>query len=364
MPASARSRSSRTSSDEQLTRVHSPIMSPLVWDLGHIAAYEDLWLAHRHGGPRAAAPRARRASMTRSRRPARSAARSRRSAPTRRARLPRARCASAPPRRSPSEGVGDGVICEMVCATSSSTPRRCARRWRSPACCPPASRRAIDATALAAGQAEWLEIPPGRSRWAPPADGFAYDNERPRHDVELPALRDRAPAGEQRELDALQRGRRLRAPRVVVATRAGRGRRSTTSPTIPALAAGDPEAPGVPRHLVRGRRLRPRARCAPAHRGRVGEGGDLDRSEGRRLTGGVGRGVGVDRAARSTATRASSPTPTASTRRCSSASDYRVLRGGSWATSPRVATPTFRNWDLPQRRQIFAGVRLARDRSA
>ena len=25
-------------------------MSPLVWDLGHIAAYEDLWLAHRLGG--------------------------------------------------------------------------------------------------------------------------------------------------------------------------------------------------------------------------------------------------------------------------------------------------------------------------
>jgi iron(II)-dependent oxidoreductase len=41
--------------------------------------------------------------------------------------------------------------------------------------------------------------------------------------------------------------------------------------------------------------------------------------------------------------------------------DYRVLRGGSWASDPRVATVTFRNWDLPQRRQIFAGVRLARD---
>jgi len=41
--------------------------------------------------------------------------------------------------------------------------------------------------------------------------------------------------------------------------------------------------------------------------------------------------------------------------------DYRVLRGGSWATHPRVATLTFRNWDLPLRRQIFAGVRLARD---
>lgn len=37
---------------------------------------------------------------------------------------------------------------------------------------------------------------------------------------------------------------------------------------------------------------------------------------------------------------------------------YYVLRGGSWATAPRVATPTFRNWDLPQRRQIFSGVRI------
>jgi len=40
---------------------------------------------------------------------------------------------------------------------------------------------------------------------------------------------------------------------------------------------------------------------------------------------------------------------------------YRVLRGGSWATDPLVARPTFRNWDLPQRRQIFSGIRLAAD---
>jgi iron(II)-dependent oxidoreductase len=42
-------------------------------------------------------------------------------------------------------------------------------------------------------------------------------------------------------------------------------------------------------------------------------------------------------------------------------SDYKVLRGGSWATSPLVARPTFRNWDYPIRRQIFAGFRCARD---
>lgn len=41
--------------------------------------------------------------------------------------------------------------------------------------------------------------------------------------------------------------------------------------------------------------------------------------------------------------------------------DYRVLRGGSWATHPLIARPTFRNWDHPQRRQIFAGLRTARD---
>jgi gamma-glutamyl hercynylcysteine S-oxide synthase len=41
--------------------------------------------------------------------------------------------------------------------------------------------------------------------------------------------------------------------------------------------------------------------------------------------------------------------------------DYRVLRGGSWATRARVATPTFRNWDFPQRRQIFAGIRIAKE---
>lgn len=38
-----------------------------------------------------------------------------------------------------------------------------------------------------------------------------------------------------------------------------------------------------------------------------------------------------------------------------------VLRGGSWATDPAVARPTFRNWDLPGRRQIFSGLRLAGD---
>jgi iron(II)-dependent oxidoreductase len=42
-------------------------------------------------------------------------------------------------------------------------------------------------------------------------------------------------------------------------------------------------------------------------------------------------------------------------------SGYKVLRGGSWATHPLAVRTTFRNWDLPHRRQIFAGFRCARD---
>jgi iron(II)-dependent oxidoreductase len=42
-------------------------------------------------------------------------------------------------------------------------------------------------------------------------------------------------------------------------------------------------------------------------------------------------------------------------------SAYKVLRGGSWATDPVAARTAFRNWDLPIRRQIFAGFRCARD---
>jgi gamma-glutamyl hercynylcysteine S-oxide synthase len=41
--------------------------------------------------------------------------------------------------------------------------------------------------------------------------------------------------------------------------------------------------------------------------------------------------------------------------------EYKVLRGGSWATHRSVIRTTFRNWDLPGRRQIFSGLRCVRD---
>jgi iron(II)-dependent oxidoreductase len=41
--------------------------------------------------------------------------------------------------------------------------------------------------------------------------------------------------------------------------------------------------------------------------------------------------------------------------------EYRVLRGGSWASRAGAVRGTFRNWDYPIRRQIFSGFRCARD---
>ena len=40
---------------------------------------------------------------------------------------------------------------------------------------------------------------------------------------------------------------------------------------------------------------------------------------------------------------------------------YRVLRGGSWATDGLLARTTFRSWDDPTQRHVFAGFRCARD---
>jgi iron(II)-dependent oxidoreductase len=40
---------------------------------------------------------------------------------------------------------------------------------------------------------------------------------------------------------------------------------------------------------------------------------------------------------------------------------YRVLRGGSWATDGLLARTSFRSWEPPETRHAFAGLRLARD---
>ncbi len=355
--------------DEQLERVHSPIMSPLVWDLGHIAAYEDLWLAHRHGGlellrPELATlydafetPRAVRGEIE-ALGPAdakayMAAVSARVARGDRRARRRR--------RRAVRDGAAPRAPALRDDATDDGHRRPAARRGAGE------DRRA--AGSARAGRGLAARFPREPSRWAPrrTASPTTTSARATPSRCRRFAIARRPVSNAQ--LDALQRGRRLRAARVVVARGLGVEAGARHHPSS-GHRRGPPGGARLPRLLVRGRRLRPRTRRAAAHRGGVGEGGELDPagSAGRRRDRpGCARArrrrarVGVDRLAIPAAIRASSPTPTASTRRCSSERTTACCGAGSWATHPRVASRTFRNWDLPQRRQIFAGVRLARE---
>ena len=283
-------------SDADVETAHSALMSPLVWDLAHIAAYEDLWLVHRHGGAAAAAARAGR-DVRRVRDPARRPRRPAAARPRAGARLPRrgprararrarrarrrrrrAGRARAPPRAAARR---DDAAGDRAGAAAAGPRARARPRARPRPAATPASSRS--------------RSPPARARSAPAAYGFAYDNERPRHRAELPAFRiGRTPVTnatwltfaegggyERREwwtdegwawkedYDITHPGGWARGPGRVAAVAAGR------------LGAAGPRRARGPRVLVRGRRLRPRARRPPPFRGRVGEGGDLGPGRGK-----------------------------------------------------------------------------------
>ena len=112
-------------------------------------------------------------------------------------------------------------------------------------------------------------------------------------------------------------------------------------------------APRPPRLLARGRRLRPLGRQTAADRAGVG-GGPRPRSTG---IGDAWEWTSSD----FVAYPGFEAFPYREYSEVFFGDEHKVLRDGSWATRPRSPRPSFRNWDLPQRRQIFAGFRCARD---
>jgi iron(II)-dependent oxidoreductase len=311
-----------------LERVLDPLMSPLVWDLAHIAAYEDLWLCHRHGErpllhPELAAlydafetPRAVRGDL-----PLLDTAGARRY-------LDDVRERSLGVLRE--RGSGDGTLVELVLRHElqhTETMRQAmALGGLLPAGEPPAGPRGA-----ASG---WVEVPGGTFAIGAGPDGFAYDNERPRHAVDVPAFA------------IAQRPVTNGAWRAWVEAD-GRDDRSTA-------ATGHPDAPVC--HVTwhdadafardAGARLPTEAEWEKARvMGALDDTGYVWEWTASALTGYPGFRA----------------YPYREYSEVFFGDGYRVLRGGSWATDRRIATPTFRNWDLPQRRQIFSGVRLARD---
>jgi iron(II)-dependent oxidoreductase len=334
-------------SDEQLEAVHSPIMSPLVWDLGHIAAYEDLWIGHRHGGRELLrgelaalydafeTPRAVRGEIEKL------------GPQDARDYLAEVRARTA--ETLAERGTGDGLILEMVLRHELQH-------------CETMRQTMAIAGLLGDGEGELAPVP-GEDAWiavaagpvelgASPA-GFAYDNERPRHTVELDAFWiARRPVTNASWMRFSEGGGYERREWWSDEGWAWKEEYDTTH--HPAVAAGHPDAPACHVSWFEADAF------ARAHDARLPSEAEWERAAT------SGQPAGLGQVWEWTASQFG-PYPGFRAYPYREYSEvffgerYRVLRGSSWATDRRVATPTFRNWDLPQRRQIFAGLRLARE---
>jgi iron(II)-dependent oxidoreductase len=321
-------------------------MSPLAWDLGHIASYEDLWIAHRLGGrpllredlaalyDAFETPRAVRADLDFLR------------GDELRAYMEavRERTRETPP------GDGDGgLLHELVLRHELQHTETMLQAMALAGALPPGFE---ESAVLDGDGLEMVEIDAGPAVVGAPADGFAYDNERPRHEVDLPAY-------------AIARTPVTNATWLSFAEGGGYERREWWSfegwawkeeydiGRHPGAEAGPPDAAVV--HVAwfeaeafarsRGARLPTELEWEKAAQlGRLDGVGAVWEWTQSHFTGYPGF-------------RAH---PYREYSEVFFGERYRVLRGASQATHPRVASPHFRNWDLPERRQLFAGVRIAR----
>jgi iron(II)-dependent oxidoreductase len=401
-------------SDHDLERVHSTLMSPLVWDLGHIAAFEDLWIVHRLGGhpllheeladvyDAFETPRAGRGKLPLL------------TAPEAREYLAEVR--SRTMAVISDHGIGNGIIAELIIRHEQQHNETMLQSLqlahldnyrldgRS------ATVRAARPSGISGHTGlELIEIPGGECTIGAPANGFAYDNERPRHHTDVRGyLIGRTPITNASYLTFVEGGgyeRRewwsdegwswkedydITRPGGWTSDRHGEWRLTGLEPL-------DPHRPVV--HIswfeadafarAHGLRLPTEAEWEKAAtwdqaagRARLMPWGDEP----------AGWHANVDQLAGGPGVAGSHPEG-ASPYGCLSmigdvwewtasdfggypgfaafpypeysevffGSEFKVLRGGSWATRPRVGTASFRNWDYPQRRQIFSGLRVAGD---
>ncbi|HSD80425.1 MAG TPA: SUMF1/EgtB/PvdO family nonheme iron enzyme [Solirubrobacteraceae bacterium] len=337
-----------------LERQVAPIMSPLVWDLAHIAAYEDLWLCHRHGGepllhPELAAtydafetPRAVRGEIELL------------DGDGARAYLAavRARTLEVTRRR----GV-DPVLHELVVRHELQHTETMRQALLLGGLLPPGEppSRPVD------GGDAWVDVPAGPfTLGAREGDGFSYDNERPAHVVDVPAFRiARRPVTNATWLTFSEGGGYQR--REWWSDEGWAWKQCYDITDCPAARDGHPEAPVCHVSWFEAEAF------ARAHAARLPSEAEWEKAATWEHEAGAGPVLaGAGRVWEWTASEFTAyPGFVAHPYREYSevffGRGYRVLRGGSWATAPRVATPTFRNWDLPQRRQIFAGLRVAAD---
>jgi iron(II)-dependent oxidoreductase len=393
-------------SDTDVEAQHNAIMSPLVWDLAHIAAYEELWLVHRYAGrplsqPELAAmydafetPRAVRGDLPL---------------------LDREQALAYLEdvrRRVPVE---DSLLHDLVVRHEDQHQETMLQAIELARLTPPPAvpRRARPAAPGGHTGLESVHVPAGPCELGAPEGRFAYDNERPRHRAELPAFRiGRTPITNATFLHFVEGGGYERRPwwsdeawawkeEYDITHPEGWGREPTGEwrrwtcdgwaplhPDEPVVHVSWFEADALAR--AHGARLPSEAEWEKAATWdqETGEARDYpwgdkapDESRANLDQGTLGPAPAGAYPAGAAPCGAlgmlgdvwewtSTPFggyegfvahPYREYSEVFFGDDYRVLRGGSWATRSRVASPTFRNWDLPYRRQIFSGVRLAWD---
>jgi gamma-glutamyl hercynylcysteine S-oxide synthase len=341
-------------SDEQLERVHSPIMSPLVWDLGHIAAYEDLWLAHRHGG--LALLRGDLAALYDAFETPRRVRGEIETLGPADAREYMATVSARSAEVAATRGIGDGTLFEMVLRHELQHCETMRQTLDIAGLLPERERARADAPL--AGAEGWLQLPAGKFAMGADPHEFSYDNERPRHTVAVGAFEiARRPVSNASWLRFSEGGGYERREWWSREGWAWKEEHDITHHR--SVQLGDPEAPVCHVSWFEADAF------ARAHDARLPTEAEWERAA--TWEQGTERQLlGVGRAWEWTGSHFGgypgfAPHPYREYSEVFFGERYRVLRGGSWATSPRVASRTFRNWDLPQRRQIFAGVRLARE---
>jgi len=356
--------------DEQLNTVYSPILSPLAWDLGHIANFEELWLVQTIGQREPL-----HGELGRFYDAIENPRKVRGELPILRDDELRAYMADVRERTlDVLEGVEigpdvedpllrDGFVYEMLLAHELQHNETMLQLLQLVDGYEPGRGAGHLSPGQASGQlARRFEYPPvremprtpdavvvegGSYEIGAPAKGFAYDNERPRHAVELAGFEiDRTPVSNAAYVEFMEE---TGAEPPLYWERDGdgwvetaRGRRRPIEPGDPVVHVSWEQAEAFVRWA--GKRLPTEFEweAARARLDGIGHGWEWTSSDFLAYPG-------------------FEAFPYREYSEVFFGDGHKVLRGSSWATHPRVVRPSFRNWDLPQRNQIFSGFRCARD---
>ncbi len=340
--------------DEQRNRVYSPILSPLAWDLGHIANFEELWLVQTigereplHGELGRFYDAIENPRKTRGELPILRDAELRAYMEDVRERALDVLESVELDADAENPLLREGFVYEMLLAHELQHNETMLQLLQLvDGYEPPAADVAPGAPAAAEGP-ETIRFDAGEYEIGAPARGFAYDNERPRHAVQLAAFEiDRAPVTNAEYANFVAA---TGAEPPLYWERDGeawvdvaRGRRAPIEPDRPVIHVSWRGADSFARWA--GKRLPTEHEWEAAHAELEGVGHGWEWTSSSFL-----------------AYPGFEAFPYREYSEVFFGDEYKVLRGSSWATHAHVVRPSFRNWDLPQRNQIFSGLRCARD---